>query len=80
MKRMKLKSVKPVTVKSENLPDVLTIDQLAQFLQCKRRAIYNLTRSRAQASETRLPVLRLPVGIRFLKPSVLAWMARAESQ
>jgi hypothetical protein len=82
---MKLKSklkaapVKPVPVKLDDMPDVLTLDQLAQFLQCKRRAIYSLTRARAQADESRLAVLRLPIGMRFAKASVLAWLARAES-
>jgi hypothetical protein len=69
----------------EDLPEILTRTQLAQFLQVKPRAIFNLTRARArrvahgQHTENKLPVLRLGVGMRFAKASVLAWLSRAES-
>jgi excisionase family DNA binding protein len=65
---------------SNELSEVMTIDELAKFLRCKRRAIYSLTRSRAQSNGNPLPVLRLGIGMRFSRASVLAWMARGEAR
>jgi hypothetical protein len=63
--------------KLEEMPDLLTIDQLAAFLQCKRRAIYSLTRSRAQDGENPLKILRLPVGLRVRRVDLESWLAAA---
>ena len=61
---------------SERFSEILTIDELANFLKCSRRSVYNLTRKRAQASTNPCPVLRTPVGIRFLRTAVEAWLQR----
>jgi predicted DNA-binding transcriptional regulator AlpA len=61
---------------SERFSEILTIDELANFLKCSRRSVYNLTRKRNQAGTNPCPVLRTPVGIRFLRSSVEAWLQR----
>ena len=66
----------PVVTHSE----ILTVDELAAFLKCSRRSIYELTRSRGQARhETALPVLRLPCGMRFLRRDIEAWIEKIAS-
>jgi excisionase family DNA binding protein len=59
-------------------PEILTIDDLAKLLRCKRRAIYSLTRARAHAN--RLPVLRLGIGLRFRRVDVDPWLAASAGQ
>ena len=56
---------------------ILTIDELAEFLKMTRRQIYNLTRARGQARmDDPLPVLRINGNVRFRKCDVEAWLAR----
>jgi hypothetical protein len=40
------------------ISEILTIDDLAAFLKCSRRSIYNLTRKRSQAGVNPCPVLK----------------------
>ncbi len=53
--------------------DILTVAEVAEILKCKKSSIYNLTRHRGQARyDNPIPVLRLPMGLRFHRSSVLA--------
>jgi len=60
--------------------DILTIAEVAELLKCKKSSIYNLTRHRGQARyDNPIPVLRLPMGLRFRRSSVLAWLKSQET-
>jgi hypothetical protein len=59
--------------------EILTVAELAALLKCKASSIYNLTRHRGRARyESPIPVLRLPMGLRFRRSSVLAWLVAQE--
>lgn len=56
---------------------IMTIDELAEFLKMTRRQIYNLTRARGQARmDDPLPILRINGNVRFRKCDVEEWLAR----
>jgi hypothetical protein len=60
--------------------DILTVAEVADLLKCKPSSIYNLTRHRGQARyDNPIPVLRLPMGLRFRRSSVLAWLKSQET-
>lgn len=60
--------------------DILTVAEVAELLKCKKSSIYNLTRNRGQARyDNPIPVLRLPMGLRFRRSSVLAWLKSQET-
>ena len=59
--------------------DILTVAEVAEILKCKKSSIYNLTRHRGQARyDNPIPVLRLPMGLRFRRSSVVAWLKSQE--
>jgi predicted DNA-binding transcriptional regulator AlpA len=63
----------PVVTQTE----ILTVEDLAAFLKCSKRSVYELTRRRGQTChEIPLPILRLPCGMRFLRSDVEAWIRR----
>jgi predicted DNA-binding transcriptional regulator AlpA len=60
--------------------DILTVAEVAELLKCKRSSIYNLTRIRTRTRyDNPIPVLRLPMGLRFRRASVLAWLKSQET-
>ena len=60
---------------------LLTVSDLALILKCKNSSVYNLTRRRGAARyDNPIPVLRLPMGLRFRKSSVLAWLESLETR
>jgi predicted DNA-binding transcriptional regulator AlpA len=60
--------------------DIITVAEVAEILKCKKSSIYNLTRHRGQARyDNPIPVLRLPMGLRFRRSSVLAWLKSRET-
>lgn len=60
-------SSNPVSLDSE----IWTVRDLAAFLKCSKRSVYELTRRRGQTChEVPLPVSRLPCGMRFLRRDV----------
>jgi hypothetical protein len=60
--------------------DILTVSEVAELLKCKPSSIYNLTRHRGQSRyDNPIPVLRLPMGLRFRRSSVLAWLKSQET-
>lgn len=66
------------TAPAEN--DILTVAEVAELLKCKKSSIYNLTRNRGRARyDNPIPVLRLPMGLRFRRSSVLAWLKSQET-
>jgi excisionase family DNA binding protein len=59
--------------------DIMTVAEVAELLKCKKSSIYNLTRSRGRARfDNPIPVLRLPMGLRFRRSSVLTWLSSQE--
>jgi excisionase family DNA binding protein len=58
------------------MPDILTIDQLASYLQMTRRQIYELTSKKGQTVPHPLPVFKINGNIRFRRPDVEAWIAK----
>jgi predicted DNA-binding transcriptional regulator AlpA len=61
--------------------ELLTVSDLALILRCKESSIYNLTRRRGRARyDNPVPVLRLPMGLRFKRSSVLAWLESQEQR
>lgn len=61
--------------------DILTVAEVAELLKCKPSSIYNLTRIRTRARyENPIPVLRLPMGLRFRRSSVIAWLKSLETK
>lgn len=62
-----------------NEDELLTVAEVAALLKCKISSVYNLTRRRGRARyENPVPVLRLPMGLRFRRSSILAWLAAQE--
>ncbi len=60
--------------------DILTVAEVAELLKCKPSSIYNLTRIRTRSRyDNPIPVLRLPMGLRFRRSSVLAWLKAQET-
>jgi hypothetical protein len=61
--------------------DILTVSELAELFKCKASSIYNLTRIRTRERyDNPIPVLRLPMGLRLRRSSVLAWLASQETK
>ena len=66
------------TVPADN--DILTVAEVADLLKCKLSSIYNMTSRRGWARyDHSSPVLRLPMGLRFRRSSVLAWLKSQET-
>ena len=64
----------------EEPAEILTVADLAALLKCKPSSVYNLTRRRGRARyEHRVPVLRLPCGLRFRRSSIMAWLTAQET-
>jgi predicted DNA-binding transcriptional regulator AlpA len=57
------------------MPEILTIDMLADFLHMTRRQIYEMTSKRGQSLPNPLPLLRVNGNIRFRKSDVEQWLA-----
>jgi hypothetical protein len=57
--------------------EIWTVQDLALFLKCSIRSVYELTRRRGQTCHAiPLPVLRLPCGMRFRKADIEQWLDR----
>ncbi len=66
------------TARADN--DILTVAEVAELLKCKPSSIYNMTSRRGRARyDHSIPVLRLPMGLRFRRSSVLAWLKSQET-
>jgi hypothetical protein len=60
--------------------DIMTVAEVAQILKCKPSSVYNLTRLRGRRRyDNPIPVIRLPLGLRFRRSSVLAWLKSQET-
>jgi hypothetical protein len=73
----------PTATTQQSVPsdELLTVSDLAVILKCKESSIYNLTRRRGRARyDNPVPVLRLPMGLRFRKSSILAWLESQEGR
>jgi hypothetical protein len=57
--------------------EIWNVSDLATFLKCSKRSVYELTRKRGQlVHEIPLPVLRLPCGMRFRRHDIESWLQR----
>jgi predicted DNA-binding transcriptional regulator AlpA len=57
--------------------EILTVADLAAWLKCSRRSVYELTRKRGQLGhDLPLPVLTLPCGMRFRRSDIETWLQR----
>ena len=57
--------------------EILTVSELAVWLKCSKRSVYELTRKRGQLGhDIPLPVLRLPCGMRFRRADIEEWLQR----
>ncbi len=57
--------------------EIWRVEDLAAFLKCSKRSVYELTRRRGQTChQIPLPVLRLPCGMRFRRADIEAWLQR----
>ena len=73
---------RPVTdpITEFDASEILTVADVARLLRCKPSSVYNLTRRRGRARyDNPVPVMRLPMGLRFRRSSVLAWLASQET-
>jgi hypothetical protein len=60
--------------------DIMIVAEVAELLKCKPSSVYNLTRLRGRARyDNPIPVIRLPMGLRFRRTSVLAWLRSKET-
>jgi len=60
--------------------DIITVAEVVHILKCKPSSVYNLTRLRGRRRyENPSPVIRLPLGLRFRRSSVLAWLRSQET-
>jgi predicted DNA-binding transcriptional regulator AlpA len=67
-------------VKSPQDDIILTVAEVAELLRCKPSSVYNLTRRTGRARyDNPIPVMRLPMGLRFKKSSIVAWLASQET-
>jgi predicted DNA-binding transcriptional regulator AlpA len=76
----------PTTI-TEDIPasgaesDILTVAEVAQILKCRPSSVYNLTRKIGLARYAHpLPVIRLPLGLRFKRSSILQWLDDIEER
>lgn len=60
------------------MPEIMTIQQLAEYLQMTRRQVYEMTseRGRARMESNPLPLLRLNGAVRFVRADIEAWLQR----
>ena len=63
----------PVATHSE----ILTVEDLAKWLKVSKRSVYEMTRDRGQQRhENPVPILRMPVGLRFRRSDIEAWLEK----
>ena len=65
---------------SSTQSEIITVAEVAAILKCRPSSVYNLTRTRGLARYKHpIPHIKLPCGLRFRKPSILAWLAAQET-
>jgi predicted DNA-binding transcriptional regulator AlpA len=61
--------------------EIITVAEVAAILKCRPSSVYNLTRKRGLARYAHpLPVIRLPLGLRFKRSSILRWLDDIEEK
>jgi excisionase family DNA binding protein len=67
----------PTHVPVGTTSEILTVEDLAKWLRVSKRSVYEMTASRGQQRhENPIPILRLPVGLRFRRSDIEAWLNR----
>jgi len=71
----------PEFTKTTQQDDIITVAEVAAILKCRPSSVYNLTRKRGLARYAHpLPVIRLPLGLRFKRSSILQWLDDIEER
>ena len=66
---------------SSTQSEIITVAEVAAILKCRPSSVYNLTRKRGLARYAHpLPVIRLPLGLRFKRSSILQWLDDIEER
>lgn len=61
------------------MPEILTVNQLAEFLQMTTRQIYSMCEERTRIGSMKhnpLPKMKINGNLRFARVDVEAWLAR----
>lgn len=59
------------------MPEILTIMQLAEWLQMTPAQVYSMTRARARARmDHPLPILRINGNLRFCRADIEEWLEK----
>ena len=70
-------SATPSPVNQPTYSEILTVEDIAKWLKVSKRSVYEMTCERGQQRhEIPLPILRLPVGLRFRRTDVESWLNR----
>lgn len=71
----------PEVTETTQQDDIITVAEVAAILKCRPSSVYNLTRKRGLARYAHpLPVIRLPLGLRFKRSSILQWLDDIEER
>jgi predicted DNA-binding transcriptional regulator AlpA len=71
----------PEVTKTTPQDEIITVAEVAAILKCRPSSVYNLTRKRGLARYAHpLPVIRLPLGLRFKRSSILQWLDDIEER
>jgi len=58
-------------------PEILTLEDVAEILRCKKSTVYEMSRHRSQLRyKNPLRFLRLPCGLRVRKQDLIDWLDR----
>jgi predicted DNA-binding transcriptional regulator AlpA len=61
--------------KDEIMDEIMTVQQVAKFLQMKPAQIYEMCRARTRARRTYpLPMMKLNGNLRFRKSDIIRWL------
>lgn len=67
----------PAVIPPVSQSQILTVDELAEWLKMSRRQIYEMTRTRGKVrADHPIPVLRINGNVRFRRSDIEAWLNR----
>lgn len=63
-----------MSLPNSSLPEILNIQQAAEFLNLSRRSVYEMTRVRGRNMPIPVPLLRINSNIRFRRADLEQWL------
>jgi len=64
-----------------NVPELLTISDLAAWLKLSKRSVYELTKQRTRARQSHpIPMIRINGHPRFVRSQVEAWILKLQEE